>query len=140
MTEIIPFPEVMISRDLRMLHPLMRPHVEALMLDLIEHRNPLRIFEAWRSPVRQVDLKADVRKITKAGPWESAHQYGMAVDFALPRGKGWSWSVGRHHWELLHTLAVSHGLLVPSPGWDPGHVEHPAFAALRRVVSGVSVG
>ena len=39
-------------------------------------------FEGLRSPDRQAHLLS--KGTTKAGPWKSAHQYGLAVDF-VPR-------------------------------------------------------
>lgn len=128
--------DVIVNRNLELLHPLMRRRVDALVLALEKAKNPLRIFEGYRSPIRQRNLHDSGRGVTKAGAWESAHQYGLAVDFAVPRGgrrDGWTWTVDPAHWRELAVLAAHEGLYVPSPGWDPGHVEHPAFGCIREV-------
>ena len=37
------------------------------------------VFETWRNPIRQEALLR--RGNSKAGAWQSSHQYGMAVDY-----------------------------------------------------------
>lgn len=46
--------------------------------------------EGYRSPERQASLPASV---TRAGPWQSCHQYGLAVDSAV-------FSQGKLQWDL----------------------------------------
>jgi peptidoglycan L-alanyl-D-glutamate endopeptidase CwlK len=124
-----------IDRSLEALHPVMLLPVQRLLDELVRINNPLRIFEGWRSPERQARLFRDARKVTRAKPWLSAHQYGLAVDFVLPLGKGygWTWNVPPAHWQQLREAAVSVGLVVPSPGWDPGHVQHPFWDEVRNL-------
>ena len=93
-------------------------------------------FEGLRLPDRQHYLRT-VMKTTKAGPWQSAHQYGLAVDFAvvsyLRRGKQvWSWEA-EAPWADLKSLANVYGLSVPIQ-WDKGHVEHPMFYELKAAL------
>ena len=39
---------------------------------------PCKISEHWRTPERQAQLLS--KGVSKAGPWQSPHQYGLAVD------------------------------------------------------------
>lgn len=94
-------------------------------------------FETFRGPVRQLDLFA--RGTTKARPWKSAHNYGLAVDFvpfvplSANRTVGvWSWA-GDHDYKFLAATAVHCGLRVPID-WDPCHVEHPLWLKIRKLV------
>lgn len=100
----------------------------------------LEPFEGFRHPQRQYDLLARTKN-TKAGPWQSSHQYGLAVDFAglriidqmiLPGS--WAWDqVPEALWLRLKREAVRFGLDVPI-AWDRGHVEHPLFADYRKLL------
>lgn len=125
------------------LNPVMRRSVERLnastfarpfLLGRLTAR--FQLFEGYRSPERQMHLFT-VEKTTKARPWQSAHQYGLAVDYAI-RVKNqdgtvyWSWA-DNAPWELLKSLAAEVGLDVPI-AWDRGHVEHPAFARLKITI------
>lgn len=122
----------LIERRLELLQPSFRSRVESLLVDLALKRVNLAVFETYRHPERQAHLTDDV---TKAPPWRSAHQYGLAVDFARPLGKsGFSWEVSRADWDALAELAYSNGLRVPYPSWDPGHVEDPAFGRIRPMI------
>lgn len=92
-------------------------------------------FEGFRNPARQNYLFA-VSKTTKARPWQSAHQYGLAVDFACRRivkdhapGEGWYW-LDDAPWGQLKSLARGEGLDIPI-AWDKGHVEHPIWNKIK---------
>lgn len=100
----------------------------------------LEPFEGLRSPDRQAHLLTE--GTTKVGPWKSAHQYGLAVDF-VPRRiiayddgttrRDWYWPPIEHDdWQALAELAAHHGLTTPIQ-WDPGHVEHPFWKQIRNV-------
>lgn len=91
-------------------------------------------FEGYRSPERQHYLFT-VAKTTKARPWQSAHQYGLAVDFAcLKVGEGdgplWSWSADAP-WKSLK-VAASFGPLNVPIAWDKGHVQHHVFDMMKK--------
>jgi len=95
-----------------------------------------RPFEGFRHPMRQLYLFHET-KSTKAGPWESAHQYGLAVDFAVWVAKDdgssqgfWTWP-NDAPWIRLAEMARMYGLDVPIE-WDRGHVEHPMFKWFRN--------
>jgi len=96
-------------------------------------------FEGYRHPKRQLDLLTRT-KSTKSGPWESAHQYGLAVDFAVrvrdvnPAAgvtfTQWVWE-NEVPWGTLKILASREGLTVPIE-WDKGHVAHPLAASFLK--------
>jgi hypothetical protein len=122
-----------INRTLEYLQPDFRMRVEDLLIDLdmIMPNHNWQIFEAYRHPARQEWLFENTTA-TKAGPWESAHQYGLAVDL-VPRPSGkWTWDEGIH-WGLMKKAAVSHGLLVPI-SWDRAHVVDVRWAKVQRAV------
>lgn len=122
----------LIERRLDLLQPPFRSKIEAMIIELASLRIDLAVFETYRHPERQAALTRDV---TKALPWQSAHQYGLACDFARPLGRtGYSWKVPAYHWRLLADAAIAQGLRVPSPEWDPGHVEDPAFQRIRTLL------
>ena len=94
-------------------------------------------FESYRTPHRQDKLKRDPRQVTKAGPWQSAHQYGLAVDFVpyhLKGRIGWSWE-DEEPWGELKQMATACGLRVPLT-WDRAHVVHPAYDKVRKALEG----
>ena len=129
------------------LHPEVRGQFSALAEDLTlayqaDHTEfRFEPFEGLRSPDRQNHLFTE--GTTKARAWQSAHQFGLAVDF-VPRilkfrpgdSEGrwhWHWPATEHNdWQVLSELAVEHGLLTPI-AWDKAHVEHPHWRAFRKV-------
>ena len=58
-------------------------HVFQLMRD--QHGYEMVLLEGWRSPERQALLAAQGPQVTQAGPWQSYHQHGLAVDCAFLR-------------------------------------------------------
>ena len=127
------------DRDLARLHPRMREAVQGLLQQFAAEGLPFRVFEAWRTPERQAWLYAQGRtrpgsKVTGAEPWQSFHQYGMAVDFVLFEGGRWSWDDSgprRAHWQRLRALVQAAGLR--SLSWEAPHAEWPTtLTALRQ--------
>ena len=86
-----------------------------------------RVFETYRSPERQDALFK--KGTTKAIRYQSAHQYGLAVDYVMFRDGKWTWEIEPYEWEILHTHARECGLEL-GPNWDPGHIEHPLWRIL----------
>lgn len=102
------------------------------------------IFETYRDPVRQASLLG--KGTSKAGPFQSAHQFGLACDIvphldnreanelASRIGEavfpGWSWH-SSHDYSFLAKAAEEHGLTVPI-SWDRCHVEHPKWREFRK--------
>ncbi len=87
---------------------------------------PAKISECYRSPERQRRLKVEGR--SKAGPYESPHQYYEAVDIIHP---SMGWNVSEAYWDALatcvrivaerHDVQLTHGHF-----WrfrDSAHVE-----------------
>jgi hypothetical protein len=115
------------------LHPLARDPFARLHQALMEgHRVGatdvwFEPFEVYRSPEDQE--AAFKRGVSKARAWQSAHQYGLAVDF-VPYP--WHWRPGPH-WDYLKGQAERVGLICPI-AWDRPHVEHPAFATMKRAL------
>lgn len=86
-------------------------------------------FETYRSPWRQAELYHSQQKVTNARQYESAHQFGLAVDF-VPNDNGrWSWHDSKP-WDELKRRAERVGLTVPM-AWDRAHVEHPLWPDYR---------
>lgn len=135
----------MIDRDVINLHPIMRRPV-GRMITILKNQ-PFKgeddaeyifaLFEGYRSPERQDEI-LKTTKNTKARSWQSAHQYGLAADFAafrtgeLPAAvtNRWSWP-DKAPWGIVKHTAEECGLSRPIP-WDKGHVEHPAFGVSVR--------
>jgi peptidoglycan LD-endopeptidase CwlK len=84
------------DNDLEHLHPTVRERVKAVLAKLAAENIPFRVFESFRSPQRQQYLWEQGRTrpghvVTRARPWQSMHQYGLAADFVLFENGNWSW-------------------------------------------------
>jgi len=123
------------------LHPIMRGPITRLTEAAMAFTFPInggmgqfQPFEGYRTAERQHYLLT-VEKTTKAGPWQSAHQYGLAVDYAIrireENSFRWSWIEG-DHWDQLADLASAVQLRIPIR-WDRGHVEHPIFSDIKHM-------
>jgi len=99
--------------------PLAKKLAAAMEADTI-----LRVFETYRTPERQAHVFTT--GASHARPWQSAHQYGYALDFAGFKNGAWTWDVDARCWEVLHHRAAELGLLTPI-SWDLGHVQHPRW-------------
>lgn len=90
------------------------------------------VFETFRHPMRQEHLFA--ANTTKARAWQSAHQYGLAVDF-VPRLDGrWTWLLSElGDTDMLHFRRIvgNHGLIADI-AWDPFHCEHPLWRRVKE--------
>lgn len=85
-------------------------------------------FEGHRTPERQNYL-FHVTKTTKARAWQSAHNYGLAVDYVPWVNGAWSWD-DHHDWAALKFCATQRGLMRPLK-WDLAHIEHPIWYAVK---------
>lgn len=111
------------------LHPVFREKVQTLVQMFTNERLPFRLFEGFRTPQRQHDLYTRGRTqpgsiVTKAQPWSSHHQYGVAGDFVLFINGNWSWDDSgerRQWWSMLHELARQVGLEPIS--WETPHLQ-----------------
>lgn len=124
--------------DLDFCHPLVKQQFINLAADLGraflkgELTVPFVPFETYRGPERQRYLYELKDGRTGADMYQSAHQFGMAVDF-VPKPDGrWSWDE-KHPWGVLHAYAKKHGLLRPY-SWDLAHIEAPQWADFRDIL------
>ena len=122
-----------INRNYSSFHPIMQGAVSSLGQKLVngykagETQTLFKLFEGYRDPLRQLDLLQ--AKTTKAGPWQSAHNFGLAADFVAWRGDEWSWGPDVD-WLFLHSTATLCGLRAPM-SWDKPHIEHPFWPKLQ---------
>lgn len=114
------------------LHDEFRKRFGDLNADLANEGIALGTYETVRTPFRQAALYAQGRtapgpRVTKAQPFESAHQYGLAADmvFWLPPGR-WSWAEPtKGLWSRYGVLASKHGLEQLS--FEQPHVQLPSW-------------
>lgn len=102
---------------------------ELLSSNAAQRGRPLFLpFEAYRSPERQEQLYRE--GTTKAHAWQSAHQWGMAVDFVPYINGAWTWDAPDDWWTYLLDCSRHCGLDVPIV-WDKVHVESPLWIEAR---------
>jgi len=129
--------ETTINRSLTDLHPAIREDVFELVhevnvaLGRMGETMRFEVFETYRSPERQAYLLR--RGDSKSGPWQSAHQYGLAADIVPQVNGRWTWDVGSDRWTMLATYAVRHSLSVPI-SWDRAHVQSPLFGIAKGAI------
>lgn len=126
--------------NLAKLHPKARQPFELLALRLEDGfkaghtKTWFRPFEGYRSPERQLQL-LNIDKTTKAGPWQSAHNYGLAVDFVPwdPADQKWHWRENAD-WAFLDRSVQNRPQLSRPISWDRPHVEHHIWTMIRSHV------
>lgn len=113
------------TADFLLLHPSCKERFSDLRFRLKEGFRrgntftDFREFETYRHPFRQNEAFAN--KVSRARAYESAHQFGLAVDFVPWDNGRWSW-LPTHDWDFLRRTAIDAGL-VSSLSWDRAHVE-----------------
>lgn len=123
---------------LRYLHPVASTAFRKLTVALEDawknEQTPtyFRPYCGYRSPIEQEKLLKVEPRVTLAGPFQSAHQYGLALDFVAWEREAWSWA-DNHDWAFLLRMADEFGLSIPI-SWDKGHVEHPAWRDLAKTL------
>ncbi len=101
------------TSSLDFLHPLVRSAAMNTVAELAESGINFKIFETYRTPERQKFLRAKRPKVSNAGPWQSMHQYGLAVDFVIDVKGVNPWSTKGEHrqwWTKLHESGNRQGL------------------------------
>lgn len=97
---------------------------------------PLFVIEGYRDPARQAELKA--KGNSKAGPGQSPHQYGFAVDLVH---YGLFWNLTEKEWAVVGQLgkevARKQNLDLTWGGdfeslWDPAHWELTDWRTRRQ--------
>lgn len=124
--------------DLSLLHPIaeraFRELGMSLEADYVKGKIDVRFmpYETYRYPQRQLYF---YRKGTsRAMPFRSAHQFGLAVDFVpFQAGSGFTWEVDTKAWDWLRARSREQGL-VNELSWDRAHVEHPIWDKVRQVL------
>lgn len=108
--------------ELKYIFPKLRVATEEILQILEEEGIPLKVHEAYRHPLRQLNFYSRGRstpgpKVTNARPWQILQNYGFAVDFAIYVNDTWSWSTegeNATYWERLKELAKERGLVIHS--------------------------
>lgn len=128
------------DRKLEHLHPRVREAVTATLATLNQAGIPFALFEGFRTPERQDWLYAQGRTrpggiVTRARPWQSYHQYGLACDLVLFENGGWSWNTAGPRagwWTQMEQVARTHHLRTLS--FERPHVEYdgPDWSALQK--------
>lgn len=135
------------TNDIGAIHPLFIPTARAILADIVALGLPFKVFETHRSAERQAKVLKDGK--SKAGPGQSPHNYGLAMDLVLDsdkikvkskewRGKLYPWAWDNETpecvraWFALGEVARKHGATWGgdwSPrdesglGWDYAHIE-----------------
>jgi hypothetical protein len=115
--------------ELWMLAPCARTAFMGLAASLARNTSFLP-FETYRDPEWQAVVFD--RGDSKADSFESAHQFGLAVDFVPFIDGNWRWDVPETTWDVLDAEAAVFGLLRPI-AWDRAHIEHPNWKGVRRL-------
>ncbi len=102
---------------------------------------PLAVFETGRSPQRQSELYAQGRIsgvgtpgrfVTRAKPWQSFHQFGLAADYVFFVDGKWTWNEPRPGaWDEYTKMAADVGLRTLS--FERPHVELPMNMSLLQI-------
>lgn len=122
------------------LHPTMQSRHGEMAVLVHRRQLPFEPYEMWRSPRRQVELYARGRVPSVPGghatyerAWQSAHQYGLAVDWVGWVDGRWSWSDSLP-WKELHECARV-ARLEPLEAVEMPHVQMPG-ASGRKILAG----
>lgn len=73
--------------EYRSLAPPLVMFMRALSDEMRRYKIPMAFMEGWRSAGRQSELVSLGR--SRAGPWQSPHQYGLAFDY-VSATRGWN--------------------------------------------------
>ncbi len=122
------------SRSLDDLRPEFRELVDKWFAGLFASSIDILITCTLRTPMEQDALYAQGRTlpgpiVTKARSGESAHQYGLALDFVILRNGKPDWSGDSPAWDQAITIAQRSGLQSLRP-MESAHLQHPDWKAL----------
>lgn len=94
-----------------------------------------RIFESYRDPDKQA--AAYSRGTSKAKPWQSPHQFGLACDFVPfdPQENRWYWPEADNPvWNQLDEAVKLWPCLVRPIAWDRPHVQYKNWDKIRAAL------
>jgi peptidoglycan L-alanyl-D-glutamate endopeptidase CwlK len=129
--------------DSTLLYPALLERVLAILEDCRSEGADYWAISGLRTPQEQLAIYEQGRTrpghvVTQSKPWQSAHQYGLAVDFARDAdasrtGLQPSWKAADY--DILGRVAVRHGLV-----WgghfkcrDAPHVQWPDFVTAKQL-------
>ncbi len=112
------------NRDTTLLAPFVQNRLLMALNECHDLEFPIGVFEGYRSPNRQDFLYAQGRtragkKVTYAKAYQSAHQWGLAVDLAFYKDKKWLWD--GWPWERVHDIFHRYGF--ETLDFEKSHVE-----------------
>lgn len=126
-------------RDMKLLEPVTRAKVQAILADALAHGVELMVFETYRSQARQALLfDQGATKLRKVG----VHHYGLACDIVKSIAGEPSW---KGDFSLIGQLAHAHGLIWGGDWGAPGvahsfvdavHVQRCSVARQAALFSG----
>lgn len=128
----------MTSRSLSDLRPSFRTLVEAWLADVHAVGLDVLITCTLRNGTEQELLYAKGRTapgaiVTNAKAGQSAHNYGLAIDFVvMDHGKP-DWSGTSEAWNACTEIAKKHGLESLRP-MESAHLQHPKWKLLKDQV------
>ncbi len=121
--------------SLELLHPELQDKLGVLMQAVQADGLPMMVYETIRSPGRQAQLYTIGRTpgaahfgrtVTRAQPWQSPHQYGLAADVVFQVAGRPTWDEPRKgQWDHFTILAHKAGLVTLS--FEKPHVQLPGF-------------
>lgn len=146
--------------DLSELHPAMRRKALAIIGDLHGHGLQACVVSALRGPAEQariyavgrgtpgkpytvsgITITAPTRSqyprwaiVTRAKPFASPHQWGVAVDFAWLVNGRIQYEAPAGWWRLLDSAAEAHDCerIVKAVPWDKGHVQWMSWHIIKK--------
>ena len=133
-----------VNRNLSLLAPLVREQALKAIDECKSQGYDIAIFEGWRSPERQAELFAQGRKtpgkiVTRATPFFTLHNYGLAVDIAYFVKGRWTWE---GDFDRVVPVFKSHGFEEPpsfekahfqmSQGFSPGQIRQMVEASTMQ--------
>lgn len=111
------------------------PSMKRMAEDMMQLLGPgWVVWETHRAPLDQYQMF--LKGVSKAGPMQSPHQYGLAID-VVPlndNGKPFWPKADDLLWETLADAAEKVGLHVPI-SWDKCHVEHKSWKEVWARIS-----
>lgn len=121
--------------SLALLDPGFREAVQGVLDELDRNDIPLLVFESIRSPGRQTSLYGRGRNpsapdfgrtVTKARAYQSAHQFGLAVDLVFLVDGEWTWEEPEGGmWASFHDIARGNGCVPLS--FEQPHIQVAGF-------------